>query len=360
MNITKGKIQKAQAVVIYGVEGIGKSTFASLFPKPLFIDTEDSTTHLDVARTDKPSSWTIFKQILADFKADNMGYKTLVIDTVDWLEHMVAQYLCDQHQKESIESFGYGKGFTMISEEWGKFLNFLIEIKNSGVNVVLVAHSHLRKIELPEETGAFDKYELKLSKKVAPLTKEWADCVLFANFKTLVVDVDGKKKAQGAKRVMYTTHHACWDAKNRWGLKEELPFDFDQIVSHILADTNPAPQQPEPAPTPEKEPALDFNAVEKQIEDEKQERQAIQEPAPEPQQTNTKIPQTDPVAFNTALYDLMKANNVTAEEIQKAVAYKGYYPRETPIDCYDEGFVNGCLIAAFDKVHEIIKEQRSN
>ena len=54
MEITRGKIQTAQKIVLYGPEGIGKTTFASRFPEPLFIDTEGSTRQLDVARLPKP------------------------------------------------------------------------------------------------------------------------------------------------------------------------------------------------------------------------------------------------------------------------------------------------------------------
>ena len=338
MKITKGKQKKAQAVVIYGVEGIGKTTFASQFPNPLFIDTEDSTTHLDVARTENPSSWTRFKQILGEFKNDTMGYQTLVIDSIDWLEAKMVENVCAEFDVSSIGKIPHGKGYVECETAWGKFLNFLIELKNSGINIVLVAHSHLKKIELPNEMGAFDKYEFKLSKKVAPLTKEFADMVLFCNFKTMVIEIDGKKKAQGAKRVMYTTHHACWDAKNRHDLKEELPLNYSQIAMHI-----PSGIVKEKKP----EPALDFNAVEKQIQDEKEEREAIQTEQEEV-----------PVTFNTALYDLMTANNVKEEEIRKVVALRGYYPEATPIDNYDEQFINGVLVAAWEQVFEMIKSNR--
>ena len=57
MKIIRGKIPCAKKVIVYGPEGIGKSTFAAQFPDPLFIDTEDGTKDMDVARTPAPSSW---------------------------------------------------------------------------------------------------------------------------------------------------------------------------------------------------------------------------------------------------------------------------------------------------------------
>mgnify|MGYP000611029209 CR=1 FL=1 len=122
-----------------------------------------------------------------------------------------------------------------------------------GIHVVMTAHAKMRKFEQPDELGAYDRWEMKLTKQTAPMVKEWADMVLFANYKTFVVNVDGqgaqkgKNKAQGGRRVMFTTHHPCWDAKNRYGLPEELPFDYGEIAA-ILADSGNRPTAQEEAP----------------------------------------------------------------------------------------------------------------
>lgn len=240
MKITRGKIPGAKKVVLYGPEGIGKSTFASKFPDPLFIDTEGSTKELDVARTDKPSSWAMLLSMVDEVSRDPSICRTLVIDTVDWAEQMCVQSICDKHHKDGLESFGYGSGYVYVKEEFGRFLNRLSDVVDAGINVVLTAHAQMRKFEQPDEMGAYDRWELKLGKKTSsqtsPMVKEWADMLLFANYKTISVAVDekGKKhKAQGGRRVMYTTHHACWDAKNRYGLPDECPLDYEAIRSII-------------------------------------------------------------------------------------------------------------------------------
>ncbi len=246
--ITSGIVSGAIKVVFYGPEGIGKSTFASHFPDPLFIDTEGSTKELNVKRLPKPSSW----QMLIDevkFVIQNKPCQTLIIDTADWAERLCTEAVCAAHGKKGVEDFGYGNGYTYIAEEWGRFLNLLSDvIEVSHINVVLTAHAIIRKFEQPNEMGAYDRYELKLGKKTtaqtAPLTKEWADMVLFANYKTYSVAADdkGKKhKAQGGQRVMYTTHHPCWDAKNRYNLAEELPLDYKEIA-HIFENNKPDQQ----------------------------------------------------------------------------------------------------------------------
>ena len=352
MNISKGKIEKAQKTVIYGPEGIGKSTFASKFPDPLFIDTEGSTTHMDVARTDKPSSWTMLLEQIKYVKNNPTVCKTLVIDTADWAEKLCAEHVCASAQKNGIEDFGYGKGYTYLEEGFGKFLNLLQEVIDAGVNVAITAHAQMRKFEQPDEMGSYDRWELKLSKKTSPLLKEWADTVLFVNYKVHVVNVDGqgaqkgKNKAQGGKRVMYSTHHSCWDAKNRWGLKEEIPFEFESISTHIPSGpvTNTPLKQVEPVKqvetvTPQQTVVEDVKVVE---------TSPGIEVIP---QSNTAAPEGVP----KGLWDLMAANNVEESEIQEAVASRGYYPKETPIVNYDSQFISGVLIGAWDKVYELIK-----
>lgn len=232
LNISSGRIEKPQKVVIYGPEGIGKTTFAAQFPDPVFIDTEGSTYHMDVKRTEKPQSW---QQLMDQVKqiAGSPGIcKTLVLDTADWAEMICTETICARFQKKGIEDFGYGKGYVFLQEEFGRLLNALTEVINAGMNVVLTAHAKMRKFEQPDEMGAYDRWEMKLSKQVAPMVKEWADMVLFANYKTYVVAADdkGKKhKAQGGKRVIFTAHHPCWDAKNRHNLPEELPLDYASL-----------------------------------------------------------------------------------------------------------------------------------
>ncbi|WP_459997774.1 ATP-binding protein, partial [Paradesulfitobacterium aromaticivorans] len=205
MEITRGKIASAQKCVIFGPEGIGKSTFAAQFPNPVFIDTEGSTKHMDVARTPRPSSWAMLLEQVKYFKAHPQKCDSLIIDTADWAEQLCIIEICAKANKGGIEDFGYGKGYVYLAEEFGKLLNYLEELIELGINVVLTAHAQMRKFEQPDEMGAYDRWEMKLQKKTAPLVKEWADMVLFANYETYVVKTDDKKnKAQGGKRVINT------------------------------------------------------------------------------------------------------------------------------------------------------------
>lgn len=370
MEIIKGKLASAKKVVVYGPEGIGKSTFASQFPDPVFIDTEGSTKDMDVARLQAPSSWQMLMEQAKYIKEHPETCRTLVLDTADWAEMLCIASVCEKNQKDGIESFGYGKGYVYLAEEFGRLLNLLTEVVDTGVHVLITAHAKMRKFEQPDEMGAYDRWELKLQKQTAPLLKEWADMVLFANYKTIVVNVDGqgaqkgKNKAQGGKRVMYTSHHPCWDAKNRYGLPEELPFEY-QAIAHII----------EPASSPGKTEAQKTSAP--AMPERKTEPEYVQETLPDMNpsksvamsQQEEKIPdyivlqQSREENVPKALLDLMIAYRVTEWDVQNAVANakdgKGYFPSDMPIEQYPEDFVQGCLVAAWPKVYELIqKEQR--
>jgi len=236
MRINAGKLTRSQKGVIYGCEGVGKSTFASKFPKPIFVDLEGGTAHLDIQRVAELETWEDFLSTINELIADHSGFQTLVVDTADWAERLCVESLCKKYKKTGLEDFGYGKGYQYLAEEFARMLGKLTALQNSGMHVVVLAHSTIKKLELPEESGSYDHYELKCSKGVSPLLKEWADGLLFANYRTTVVsDPNGKGKAVGGKeRVLYTEHTTFCDAKNRWGLSGVLPFEFKTVAKIFI------------------------------------------------------------------------------------------------------------------------------
>lgn len=345
MNISKGKIAKAQKVVVYGPEGIGKSTFFSQFPDPVFSDIEESTRDLDVRRfTDKPESFAALIE-QAKFVRDNPRIcRSYIVESADWAERLAVKDVCNRANKQGIEDFSYGKGYMYVYEEFGKLLNILSEIVDKGVNVGITAHAAMRKFEQPDEFGAYDRWELKLINSpkcsIASMLKEWADMVLFANYETFVVTDDNKKaKAQGGKRVMYTSHHPCWDAKNRKGLPEKLPFDFKEIA-HCLPSSeniqNVVPATKEEPVSKATEPVKTETSPDVQGIDGEQKKAML------------------------ALGQLMASNGVTDSDIQHVVGMKGYFPKDMLIKDYPTEFINGVLISAWEQVYSLIKTEKEN
>ena len=335
--ISSGRMQKPLKMVIYGPEGIGKSSFAAQAPGALFIDTEGSTVHMDVRRLPTPQSWTMLLQEV-DYVLRTPGLcQTLVIDTADWAERMARNHVCNTHNVKGLEDFSYGKGYVYLYEAMGQLLNQLTEVVNAGMNVILTAHAKMRKFEQPDELGAYDRWEMKLTKETPGMIKEWADLVLFATYETYIIKEQGKEKsnkgkAQGGARVMHTTHHPCWDAKNRHGLPDKLPLDFGQ-VAHLFATQQAASAQAvDPTPPPAAAPDLEADDV----------------PFFMSEPENTGIP--------PALQQLMDAAGVTEQQISDAVAARGYYPAGMKIKDYHPDFVQGCLVCAWDSVLEMIKK----
>ena len=336
--ITGGKIPHARKVLVYGPEGVGKSTFASRFPQPLFIDTEGSTRNLDVMRLPTPTSWPMLLDEVATV-AQERPCQTLVIDTADWAERMCARDLCMMKGWQGIEDAGWGKGYTYLAERFGQLLNLLEDVVRTGIHVVVTAHAKINKFEQPDEMGTYDRWELKLEKKTAPMLKEWADMILFANYKTIVVkDSNGKAKGQGGhQRVMYTTHTAAWDAKNRDDLPDMLSFDYNQIAHLFVPAVMPqhsvasaaVPQQPaaqEPAPMDLTDGMDDPTIVEMPS-------------GPQGDSNKLEIDWNDPVyqTIPKPLLDIMKANSIPEWLIRK-VSSK-YFPEDTPIANYPDDYV---------------------
>lgn len=365
--ITSGVIAKAQKVVIYGPEGVGKSTFASQFPHPIFIDTEGSTANLNVNRLPAPSSWEMLFQEIEYIK-ENPLCETLVIDTADWAEKLAIRKICANHNIDGIEGLGYGKGYVYLEEEFGRFLNKLSELIDKGINIVLLAHAQIKKFEQPDELGAYDRWELKLQKKTAPLVKEWADMILFANYKTLVVNVDnqgavkGKNKGQGQRRTLYTEHTAAWDAKNRHQLPAEMDMSFS-CIAHIFTKDNE--KQVVSQKSEEKEETPRFAVEPKKEESQKIDNPFLPEKDIGEEVTDKALISEIEEAFgalelvsNKALNDLLVANKVTVDEVCRVVEAQGYYPKGTSIEAYDPGFIEGVLVGAWTQMYGKILEQR--
>lgn len=334
MEIITGKKTLPIKGIVYGVEGIGKTTFASKWPEPLFLDVENGSWQMDVNRI-IPATYAEFKECIRQLSEDAKGFRTLVIDSADWLETMMIKHICMEAGINSIEKYekGYGKGWNKLAEDWSRLLDELDRIRlTKGLNILFIAHSKIKRFEPADDSG-HDRYTLTLSEKSSDVLKKWSDLTLFVKYDTFTVEENGKMKVKGGdKRVMYSQFHPCWDAKNRFGLPDKMPFAFSEIAHLFSMDTKPVAKQ-EPAAPVEKPVAPEPTAQPK-------------DPVDVPRET----------ADNPLLSEverLMQSSGVSYGELADIIERKGVVPPNTPIKNYNDATLKRIIAGWSAIVHNI-------
>lgn len=238
--IQKGPQPLAPRVVIYGGDGIGKSTFASQFPSPLFLDIEGGLGSLDVASIDLVDA--PFQKVLeaiALLIKEEHEFQTIVIDSLDWLEKRIFAAVCEEKKISSIEDVPYGKGYVFALNYWGRIVNGLDMLrKERGMASCLIAHAKVRQVADPT-VSAFSRWDLQLHDKAANTLKQWADVVGFASYETIVVSKQGDfgrtqvRATSSGERWLWTNEEPAFDAKNRFGISDKLPLEYAALKNHL-------------------------------------------------------------------------------------------------------------------------------
>ncbi len=235
-DIAVGNRAHKPRLVIYGESGLGKTTFGASAPNAIFICTEDGLGRLNVPSFPVAKTFEDVMAAITNLYTQDHDYQTLVVDSIDWLEPMVWQATCAAAGKESIESFGYGRGYVEALTYWRQFFDGITALRNDrGMNVILIGHSQIIHIEDPL-IAAYDSHSLKLHKKAAALVEEWADVIGFVALKTLTVDekkasfTDKDAKRTRAKttgeRQLHVQPSPAFTAKNRYDLPSPLPLGW--------------------------------------------------------------------------------------------------------------------------------------
>jgi len=231
-NVTSGKIKRKRKTFLYGTHGIGKTTFASKFPNPIFIQTEDGSSDLDVTRT--PVLTKAGDVVSACREAIDSDYGTIVLDSIDWLEALVEKDLLNENFNQA-----FGQGLVEVGRRIGAVLGLLNKAVDSGKHVVILGHAHIKTVTRPDGSS-WSRYEPKLGKHAYAKVSEWCDELLFANtvIKTQNKQVGMKQIAVGREteeRALYTTGSATYDAKHRAsGLQDQYNLaDFDTYFSDL-------------------------------------------------------------------------------------------------------------------------------
>jgi hypothetical protein len=235
--VTTGKIARSICILVYGPDGLGKTTLGSQAPASIFLGPELGTANMDVARFPSPKKWADVQAAVNVLITEPHNYKTLVIDSLDWLEPLLFKQICEDYNVKSIElaAGGYGKGYVEATTRWGLLKDQLEQLRSArGMNIVLIAHSEVVSFLDPATQLSYQRYELKLQKRASALWREYVDAVLFANYETFARKEGNAVQAfSDGARVMHTERRPGWDAKNRFGLPLKLDLSWDALFDAI-------------------------------------------------------------------------------------------------------------------------------
>jgi hypothetical protein len=230
---------KPPRITIYGPAGIGKTTFASQAPSPIFIITEDGLGDLEVPKFPLATSFSEVLESLEVLGKENHEFKTVVIDSLDWLEPLVWEATCKRLGVPSIESPGYGKGYVECATEWREFFKYVTALRDfKNMTVVMLAHGSIVRVEDPIHP-AYDTHTLKLHKRAAAIAEEFSDIVGFASHKTLIKTEEagfGEKRNRAiatGERVLYLSGTASFTAKNRFSMPELVSLDWTEFEKYL-------------------------------------------------------------------------------------------------------------------------------
>ncbi|MCA9102614.1 MAG: ATP-binding protein [Planctomycetales bacterium] len=253
--IQRGRQAMPPRLVVYGTEGIGKSTFAAQAPTPIFVPIEDGLSEIDCDRFPLATSFAEVMAALSELHSEKHDYQTVAIDSLDWLEQLIFDALCREYSVSSIEKVdgGYAKGYTHALGYWRQFLDALNLLRvNRGMVVICIAHAKVEKFEDPEST-AYDRYSPRLHKHASALVCEWSDAVLFATrkFRTQQEDSGFNRKRtiakalgkDGGERILRCVGGPSCIAKNRYSIAEELPLSWQAFVSALTSQSPSSGEQ---------------------------------------------------------------------------------------------------------------------
>jgi hypothetical protein len=213
-------------MLIYSEHGLGKSSLAAAAPSPVFVNIEDGLSEIETNAFPVAETYEDVKEQLSAVLQEEHQYKTLVIDTVDWLETLINEYVCQQGGKDSISDFGYGAGFQQTFEETVKIVKMLNRIhREKNMGIILLSHAVIKSFSNPLG-GDYDTYRLKLREKNAELYLEYVTLVSFLHIPVFVTTekkgFSEKTKTVASGRVLSVSPNAGFSAKNRYNITEDI------------------------------------------------------------------------------------------------------------------------------------------
>lgn len=234
-SIQRGPRSQPPRLLVFGPHGVGKTTFACAAPAPIVIQTEDGLGMLETPAFPLAASTAEVFEALETLYAQDHEFKTVVLDSADWLDNLVIKEVRANH---SAQELAYGKDTLLIAEQWRLILDWLNALRSKGMTVILIGHAEIKRFD-PPDGDSFERYQPKLTARASALVQEWADAVLFASFKTFVKseavarEKTVKKAISGGERLLHTGEKPAYLAKNRYSLPETLPLSWEAFAKAL-------------------------------------------------------------------------------------------------------------------------------
>jgi RecA-family ATPase len=235
--------------VIYGPEGVGKTTLAVSAPGCILADIEDGSSELACARYPfypddpdhghVPRSYQDILDMIDDLTNNDHSFKALALDSLDRLESLMWRWLLNRDSAasaknrdgellKSIEDYGYGKGYTMAVEEWRSLCARLDRLRYvRGMEIIFIGHAQVKPFKNP--TGEdYDRWQLRINEKAGGFLKEYAKVTAF-----MTLEEESKKLSKHGRpkgistnmRLLKLARSAAVDAKSRLALPDEIEVD---------------------------------------------------------------------------------------------------------------------------------------
>ena len=241
-SITRGKRMSAPRTYLYGPHGIGKNTWAAGAPNPIFIQTEDGMGLLESAAFPLATTSAQVHEAISVLYYEAHDFQTVVLDSADWLDNLIGAEVRANHSEKEL---AYGKDMVLVAEQWRIVLDGFNALRGKNMSVILLGHCEIKRYD-PPDSDSWERFQPKMTARASALVQEWADCVLFANWKTFVKkevvahagtkNPTTKSKAMAAaERLLYTGERPAHLAKNRFGLPAELPLNWADFEAALTA-----------------------------------------------------------------------------------------------------------------------------
>lgn len=256
-SLRSSKSSNPPITILYGVDGIGKSSLAAEWPEPIYLPTpgERPPSDVDLPTPGEIESFGDLLDIMGELITEEHEHKTVIIDSLDGLEPMVNAVTCARIGATSIDSndkgspAAFGRGIVETETEWGEFMAGCRALTERGIAVVLIAHPEIKRFDSPV-TDPYDRYQLKVNKRAAALVREQSDIVAFLNYRISIKtkEVAPKKEishAEGGKeRQIHLTEGPGFVAKNRYSTPDVIPYrkgaGYAELAKYFPAPTGVA------------------------------------------------------------------------------------------------------------------------